>query len=519
MALPESFQVALQRAQDERKLERESVLQRVGETVRMGVPYLSGVVAGALANSPIVGIGTAFIADQLQARAEQKREERRAQREETRYREEAARIAVREGLYQDEAEALQAIEANRLQQELENSKAREEELLQRFNLNREQEELVQEQQESTPVVEEQQESTPIVRDEGEATQTGLALESTLESVDSNISGITDLLLDRFADEENRLAREQDKRELEAARLRETLSENSRQQVEVVKEEVGEPERERRGGLFGGVGSLLGRVPLPILIAGAAATIVAGLGAVFREELTLLGTEVDKAVRGRAEVGTEAEQRQAREEAEQVGDPLSLSETVAEETARAVAEPERVPVTQAPQTIDEFGNIERDVAQSPEREYSWFDGLLGGLVDAINRLATAIGVSYRQTRLQSVQQRIDFLASEAGQLQESDPNRVRLIDEMDQLKQERDRLQSELEQSQLPESASLQRPTALTGTAMAKVSFDQSSKQPAMIASVDNSSTASTTNINASKTVNAFSTNARNNEMRGKYTYA
>jgi hypothetical protein len=188
-------------------------------------------------------------------------------------------------------------------------------------------------------------------------------------------------------------------------------------------------------------------------------------------------------------------------------------------SRTQPEIERGPVVQAPQTIDEFGNVERDVAQPPEREYSWFDGLLGGLVDAINKLATAIGLSYRQTRLQSVQQRIDFLASEAGQLQESDPNRVRLIDEMSQLMQERDRLQSELEQGQLPESASLQRPTALTGTAMAKVSFDQSSKQPLTIAPIDNSTTASTTNINASKTVNAFSTNARNNEMRGKYTYA
>jgi hypothetical protein len=305
-----------------------------------------------------------------------------------------------------------------------------------------------------------------------------------------------------------------------ARLRETLSENSRQQVEVVKEEVGEPERERRGGITS-IFSILGRIPLPLILAGVATTIVSGLALAFKEELTLLGTNIEKSVRGRATpgVGTEAEVRQAEEEQEQVGDPLALSETSAEIASRTLPERERGPVVQAPQTIDEFGNVERDVAQPPEREYSWFDGLLGGLVDAINKLATAIGLSYRQTRLQSVQQRIDFLASEAGQLQESDPNRVRLIDEMSQLMQERDRLQSELEQGQLPESASLQRPTTLTGTAMAKVSFDQSAKQPVTIAPIDNSTTASTTNINASKTVNAFSTNARNNEMRGKYTYA
>ena len=38
MALPESFQIALKRAQTERKIEQEQILAKIGDTVRAGVP-------------------------------------------------------------------------------------------------------------------------------------------------------------------------------------------------------------------------------------------------------------------------------------------------------------------------------------------------------------------------------------------------------------------------------------------------------------------------------------------------
>src|SRR6056300_842055 len=180
MALPQSFQEALGRAETERKIEQDTVLQRIGETVQKGVPLLSGVIAGALSKNPIIGIGATFVADKLKERSDEKREQRRTRRLEQRQRKEAAQIAVREGKFQNEKEALQAIEANRLVEEQENTKKREQEILQRFGLG-EKEQEVQEQEKEN--IEQQEE---LVREPPQ--QTGLALETTVSHIDSEISG-------------------------------------------------------------------------------------------------------------------------------------------------------------------------------------------------------------------------------------------------------------------------------------------------------------------------------------------
>jgi hypothetical protein len=258
MALPQSFQEALSRAETERKLERDTVLQRIGETVQKGVPYLSGVVAGALSKSPIMALGATFVADRLQARFEEKREQRKTRRFEERQRKEAAKIAVREGLYQNEKEALADIEANRLAEEEENTRQQQQQLLQKFGLNRKEEEVQQQEE--------------VVRDQTEGGG-GLALETTLAHIDSEISGIADILLDKFADDEDKFDKSEDRRELEAARLREQLSEAGRQRGDAV---AGEPEREQRSLLS----KFFGDVPLPLLLVGATAAIIAAIAAAF-----------------------------------------------------------------------------------------------------------------------------------------------------------------------------------------------------------------------------------------------
>ena len=255
MALPASFQEALSRAETERKIEQDSVLQRIGDTVQKGVPLLSGVVAGALSRSPIIGLGATFVADQLQKRFEEKRQQRRTRRFEERQRREAAKIAVREGLFQDEKEALNEIEKQRLLQEQENTKKREQDLLDQFRINEREEEVQKEKEEV--VQEESDQDGP----------KGLALETTLAHIDNEISGIADLLLDRFADEEDRYSREQDRRELDSAKLRETISESNRQRSEELESE---PVREREGD------NLFGVLPLPLLIAAGVASIVGAI---------------------------------------------------------------------------------------------------------------------------------------------------------------------------------------------------------------------------------------------------
>jgi hypothetical protein len=171
---------------------------------------------------------------------------------------------VREGLFKMKKKHLQDIEANRLAEEQENTRQQQQQLLQKFGLNRKEEEVQEEQED-------------IVREQTEGE--GLALQSTVSHIDSEISGIADLLLDRFAEEEDRFDRAEDRRELEAAQLRETLAEEGRRQEDV---QISAPERERES-----TSSFFGAIPLPLLFAGAVIALtgaIAGLGLLFKDKI-------------------------------------------------------------------------------------------------------------------------------------------------------------------------------------------------------------------------------------------
>ena len=229
MALPESFQIALQRAQTERRLEQEQILERIGDTVRQGVPLLSGVIAGALSRSPIIGIGTAFIADKLQQRSEEKREQRRASRLEMRQRREAAKILAAQNEDLSFRDAMQLIEKNAIEKQQELNRQREEQLLDQFGVGELQRQVVE--QEAEQIGEPVQAQDQVISS---------TLEDTFMRIDENITGILDLLVEKFGSDEQRAERAAARQAFLDARRREELAEIARNVLP--RRDEGEPER-------------------------------------------------------------------------------------------------------------------------------------------------------------------------------------------------------------------------------------------------------------------------------------
>jgi len=229
MALPESFQIALQRAKTERELEQEQILSRVGDTIRQGVPLLSGVVAGALSRSPILGIGTAFIADKLQQRNEEKREQRRASRLEMRQRREAAKILSAQNEDMSFRDAMRLIEEKAVEKQQELNRQREEQLLDQFDVNNLQRQVIE--QESEQVGEPVQAQDQVISS---------TLEDTFMRIDENITGILDLLVEKFGTDEQRAERAEARQAFLDARRREELAEIARNVLP--RRDEGEPER-------------------------------------------------------------------------------------------------------------------------------------------------------------------------------------------------------------------------------------------------------------------------------------
>jgi len=512
MALPESFQIALQRAQTEREVEQEQVLTRIGETVRSGVPLLSGVIAGALSNSPIIGVGTAFIADKLRQRNEEKREQRRASRLEMRQRKEAAKIAVREGQFQNEKEALQAIEANRIAQEQENTKQREQSILQQFGLNQEQEQVQDQQQEN---VEQEEE---IVR---EPQQTGLALETTLAHVDSEISGIADLLLDRFADEENRFDRAEDRRELEAAQLRETIAEGNRQQPPEgtpVREDRQQDEEES-GGILGSALSFIGGISRIAKIALVGAII--GLGVA----IYALIANLDKVLLALGELASEiyiAVLDGIKDAISGLLDVTGLGAASEEFKKRRQLATERLVLEEEGQKIQKQEQAAQqeitDAQAAQERLFVENEDLLTKVaVQGPQSLTNqeAIDFADYQERNSALQEIVD---TNRGLLIQVNKDRQVLQQKIDDLNQRIDQFN---QQSPSLNAGNVAPPsTAGLGNQMAKVSFDTvATSQPVVFAPTDASTQVQNTSVNNAKSFTVTGGSSRNDIVRDKFVYA
>ena len=513
MALPQSFQEALGRAKTERNIEQDNILQRIGETVQKGVPLLSGVIAGALSRNPIVGVGAAFIADKLQQRAEEKRQQRATRRFEMRQRKEAAQIAVREGLFQNEKEALQAIEANRLVEEQENTKKREQEVLQRFGLNQE-EEKVQDQEKEN--VEQQEE---LVREPPQ--QTGLALETTVSHIDSEISGIADLLLDRFAEEEDRFDRAEDRRELEAAQLRETIAEGNRQQPPEgtpVREDRQEDEQEG-GGILGGAMRFIGALGniARVVLVGA----LIGLGiAIYK-----LIENLPAVIQAIGELATQiyiAVKDAIVDAFDSILDFTGLGAASDEFKQRRQLATERLILEEEGKKIQsEAQSVQQEIVDAQQRQEDLGveneDIIAKVITQGPQSLTNAEALQFADYKQAFEDQQL-IIDTARGTLTQLQKDRQVLQQKIDDLNQ---RIEQFQQQSPSLNAGNVAPPsTAGLGNQMAKVSFDTVAKaSPVVFAPTDASTQVQNTSVNNSKQVTVTGRSSRNDEVRGKFVYA
>jgi len=513
MALPQSFQEALGRAETERKIEQDTVLQRIGETVQKGVPLLSGVIAGALSKNPIVGIGATFIADKLKERSDEKREQRRVRRLEQRQRKEAAQIAVREGKFQNEKEALQAIEANRLAEEQENTKKREQEILQRFGLGEKEQEVQEQEKENL----EQQEE--LVREPPQ--RTGLALESTVSHIDSEISGIADLLLDRFAEEEDRFDRAEDRRELEAAQLRETIAEGNRQQPpEGAPVREGREEEEDGGGLLGGVARVFGNLGNIAKVALVGALV--GLGVA----IYLLIDNFDLVLKALGELATKvyiAVKNAIVDAFDSILDVTGLGAASDEFKQRRQLATERL-------ILEKEGNRIQSESQAAQQEITDAQATQERLFVENEDLLTKVAVQGPQSLTnaealqfadynQAFEDQQLIIDTNMGMLAQLQKERQVLQQKIDDLNQRIDQFQQQYPSlTSQTQSGGVSPPvTAEIGTNMRKVSFDLvSGSKPIVIAPTDASQVVQNTSVSSKKTIQSIGVSPFNMEMRKKF---
>lgn len=242
LGTPQSIRLAEQEANRQREIERTDTVETIRNTISSVLPVSVTALTGFLTKDPVLALGAGFITDAVKKSSDRSRERRKARNLENRQRRAAADLLVESGQFQNRREALQAIEQQRIQQELENSEKQKDALVEQFGLVRTQKEKEEKEERG------EGQPQPVQADDGQP----LALEATLANVDNNISGIADLLLDRFAEDE-----------LEAARRREQLIELGRNPEP---ESEGTPEREREEGekslltmipLLGGLASVFG----------------------------------------------------------------------------------------------------------------------------------------------------------------------------------------------------------------------------------------------------------------------
>lgn len=299
-------------AQAESRVQNEELLGRVGETISGIAPVLAGAAAGAFANSPTLGLATAFVADKLKQANREKAERRRQKRLEGRQRREAAKILVAQGKVANKREALAMIDEGILRNAEKAEQQRQDNLLAGFDLNQEQKDTEQQREENTQTerdnLETRVENAEIERETLQGMGAGLALESTVASIDNNISAIGDLILDRFADQERSEKEQNTLQKQQLLQQRELRLEAERTQ----ERDDGEPEKvkeqeDKGSGLMRIIPMLLaGLTGLVSLVGGVTGALLGKAGALGLGAVVAGATGLKNLVKGKPKVDADVE---------------------------------------------------------------------------------------------------------------------------------------------------------------------------------------------------------------------
>lgn len=131
-------QVDTELAERQRRIEQATIVQTIQETVSKALPLGFGAIAGTFANSPVLGLGAAFITEKIRESTAAERERKAAAQQEKRRQQEVADLIIRQrGIQDTEANRqliLDELQKKRDQQAQENLKLENEKLLQEYNL-------------------------------------------------------------------------------------------------------------------------------------------------------------------------------------------------------------------------------------------------------------------------------------------------------------------------------------------------------------------------------------------------
>lgn len=117
MRMDRAFRTMREDAQVQNSLTQDTVREKMASAIRDAAPLIAGMGLLQQTDSPALAIGGAYLTDKIKDQLEARAARRKAEKTEMKQRRMAAQIAVRQGKFQDEEEAMQSIAESRLKQE------------------------------------------------------------------------------------------------------------------------------------------------------------------------------------------------------------------------------------------------------------------------------------------------------------------------------------------------------------------------------------------------------------------
>ena len=117
MRMDRAFSAMRADAQVQNSLTQDTVREKMASAIRDAAPLIAGMGLLQQTDSPALAIGGAYLTDKIKDQMEARAARKKAEKDEMKQRRMAAQIAVRQGKFQSEEEAMQSIADNRLAQE------------------------------------------------------------------------------------------------------------------------------------------------------------------------------------------------------------------------------------------------------------------------------------------------------------------------------------------------------------------------------------------------------------------
>ena len=129
-----AFRAMREDASVQNTITQDSIRDKMASAIRDAAPLIAGLGLLQQTDSPALAIGGAYITDKIKDQLEARAARRKAEKQEMKQRRLAAQIAVKQGKFQSEEDAMQAIAGNRLVQEDQRIADEQEELMRKMGI-------------------------------------------------------------------------------------------------------------------------------------------------------------------------------------------------------------------------------------------------------------------------------------------------------------------------------------------------------------------------------------------------